>query len=181
MNIKILIEKLEKLTNKKVILEDNKLYYSKYIKPIKLDERLLKKKEEFDKNIVIKGNELTYKGNLGWDDDKIVNYAILLKYYKNYIINVKGAVDINNLNLKEIEIQFGSVDGAFDCSWNYITNLKGCPFVIGNDFSCTDNELTSLDGCPKKVGNSFWCRNNSKKFTKEEVKELCEVKGAVFS
>jgi len=108
-NINILIEKLEKLTNKKVILEDDEIVYSKYIKPIKLDERLAKKKIEFDKNITINGNELTYNSDI----NGLVELLILEKFYKDYIINVKGHVNISNCNLKTIPIQFGKVSGRF--------------------------------------------------------------------
>jgi len=72
MNIIVLIEKLEKLVNKKVILEDNEVYKSKYFKPIKIDERL--------KNIIEidKENKIVYFfGDLG-------NYDVC-SFLNNYV------------------------------------------------------------------------------------------------
>jgi hypothetical protein len=37
-----------------------------------------------------------------------------------------------------------------------------------------------LDGIPKFVGENFICRFNSVKFTEEQVRAVCEVKGHIF-
>ena len=47
---------------------------------------------------------------------------------------------------------------------------------IPRGFYCYDNSLVSLRGCPTSVGEDFYCSNNAKKFSKEEVKSICEVK-----
>ena len=54
------------------------------------------------------------------------------------------------------------------------------PKYVGGYFYCNDNKLTSLQGAPKYVGGSFWCQNNTKKFTEEEVRAVCNVKGRIY-
>jgi hypothetical protein len=72
--------------------------------------------------------------------------------------------------------------GHFSCSDNSsLTSLEGCPKEVGGYFWCYSNSsLTSLKGCPKEVGGDFYCYNNSRKFTKEEVRKVCNVKGDVY-
>ena len=44
-----------------------------------------------------------------------------------------------------------------------------------------DKGLTSLpNDVPKYVGDNFWCHNNTKKFTEEEVRAVCDVKGYIY-
>jgi len=169
MNITILIEKLENLTNKKVILEDDSEYQSKYFKPVKLDERLLKVKEEMDKNIFINGKELTYKG-----DVEIKELKIFEKFYSKYIIDVKGFVNISKCNLKEIPVQFGYVGGNFSCGNNQLISLKGSPYKVKGAFSCNNNKLTSLENCPVDVFN-FDCSNNQLTSLKNGPEEVLGV------
>jgi hypothetical protein len=87
-------------------------------------------------------------------------------------------ININKIPLwlKDIEI-----DGNFYCDGAGLTTLEGCPEIVNGYFSCSNNYLTTLQGCPKYVGKSFWCRNNKVKFTKEDVKKLCEVKGTIYN
>ena len=73
--------------------------------------------------------------------------------------DVEGDVKLYDLKLTKIPIKFNKVNGTFDCS---------------------DNKLTSLEGAPKVVGGSFWCDNNTKQFTEEEVRAVCEVKGKIY-
>ena len=127
---------------------------------------------------------------------------IIKSNYKKYIgkkVNVIGNVFFNNLNLKEIPIVFGTIDGNFSCSDNRLVSLKncpskvtrgfycyenklasleGCPSYVGENFHCYKNNLISLKGCPSYVGGTFYCFLNKKKFTKEEVIKLCKVKKA---
>jgi len=195
-NLTVLIEKLEKITNKKVLLKEDDVTYSKYAKPIKIDERLLKIKEKVDKYITIDGNELTYGGNVD-----LAQLKVFEKFYSNYIINVKGEVFLNNYNLKEILIKFGYITSFFSCSYNNLTSLKGCPEKVEGSFHCDYNKLTSLEGCPREIGGGlycrenlltslkgcpkevdgvFYCHNNAKQFTKKEVRDLCKVKGEIY-
>ena len=52
------------------------------------------------------------------------------------------------------------INGDFDCAYNQLTSLEGCPKKIGGDFNCYENQLTSLKGCPKEVGGGFICSYN---------------------
>src|SRR3990167_4307054 len=85
----------------------------------------------------------------------IVGYTI----NNDLTVDVSGSVDISNLKLKNIPIQFGKV-GDFYCYNNQLTSLKGAPKEVGGCFSCSDNQLASLKGAPKEVGGYFYCYNN---------------------
>ena len=104
-------------------------------------------------------------------------------YMRNYTINFKGEIDVDggvnlfNKYLKELPYKFGTVTGYFNIGGNKnLKSLKNCPNEVEGYFSC-DNcfQLDSLKGCPKKVGSDFWCKNCKRKFTKKEVRSLCEV------
>ena len=104
---------------------------------------------------------------------------------KNYTINsqgeidVKGNVDLDNTNFKELPYKFGTVTGWFTLENNKkLKSLKNCPDHILNRHmfdieGCT--KLDSLEGCPKGVGGWFYCGKCKRKFTKEEVRSLCDV------
>ena len=128
---------------------------------------------------------------------------------KNYTINSKGEVDVNGdvildyKNLTEFPsfIQFGTVKGYFNCSFNNLTSLRGCPRVVKKSFYCHDNNLVSLEGspeevwfgflcqsnnlkdlkgAPKKVGGDFYCDSNSTQFTEDDVNKVCRVKKDIY-
>lgn len=87
----------------------------------------------------------------------------------NYIINddlivdVDNNINISNMELTEIPIQFGKVTGAFDCSNNKLTSLKGCPSEVGWFFDCCNNKIESLIGSPRIVDSTFTFVNNKVK------------------
>ena len=116
-------------------------------------------------------------------------------------LDVEGSVNLSFLRLKEIPLKFNKVNGFFDCSYNQLTSLEGCPKIVNgnfycssnqltslegspkiiNDFfSCDNNELTSLKGCPKEVNRVFSCVGNKVKFTEEDVRKHCNVKGIIY-
>ncbi len=173
-NSKILIEKLERLSNKKVVLLNESNESSSIFKPLKIDERLDgKRKELVDKGIIVINEStktLTFKDNM-----RYIEYMILFTFYKNYIIDVEGDVWLNNNNLSSIDIQFNNVFGHFVCYENKLTSLHNCPKTVKRWFNCRSNKLTSLEGCPKIVGGGFNCGGNSKQFTKEEILNVCKV------
>jgi hypothetical protein len=72
------------------------------------------------------------------------------------------------------------VGGSFDCSYNDLTTLEGGPVKVGRDFWCSYNDLTSLEFAPTNVGRDFDCIENQVKFTKEQVRAVCDVKGDIF-
>jgi len=52
------------------------------------------------------------------------------------------------------------VTGNFDCNYNQLINLEGCPKKVGGHFNCNRNQLTSLEGSPEQVAGSFNCDKN---------------------
>ena len=107
---------------------------------------------------------------------------------ENYTINSQGEIDVDwrvNLRNKEFEelpYKFGTITGYFDIGNNpNLTSLKNCPnHATSFDVDFCIN-LDSLEGCPEEVGMHFWCRKCKRKFTKEEVKSLCKVKGNIYN
>ena len=73
-----------------------------------------------------------------------------------------------------------SVGRNFDCSYNDLTSLEFAPTNVGRDFWCGVNDLTSLEFAPTNVGRDFDCIENQVKFTKEQVRAVCDVKGDIF-
>jgi hypothetical protein len=129
-------------------------------KPLKIDERIeSRRKELVDKKIIIINNNstkiLNFKGNV-----RFLDYIVLYTFYKDYIVNVNGSVDLENYRLSSIDVQFNKVGAYFDVS---------------------DNNLTTLHNCPKYVGGSFWYKRNSRKFTEKEIREVCDVFGFVHT
>jgi len=76
------------------------------------------------------------------------------------LVNVDGGVDLSMMGLTELPLKFGRVTGSFDCAYNKLTSLEGCPRSVGGNFDCEENKLTSLVGCPRSVGGTFYCRDN---------------------
>ena len=93
----------------------------------------------------------------------------------------KGDINISFKNLKKIPeiLKDITINGNFYCNDNKLSSLVGAPKKIGGDFYCSNNKLTSLDGCPKYVGKDFYCYKNSLKFTEEQIRAVCNVKGKV--
>ena len=105
---------------------------------------------------------------------------------ENYIINDKGEIDVDGyVNLREkdfkkLPYKFGKITGPegifnmYDCK--NLISLKNCPDEVSRYFDIDGcSQLESLNGCPKKVETKFFCRNCKRKFSKKEVKSLCEV------
>jgi len=69
---------------------------------------------------------------------------------------------------------------TFNCNDNQLTSLVGAPKSVGGDFYCSHNQLTSLVGAPTSVDGTFYCKNNPVKFTKKNVRSVCDVKGMIF-
>ena len=82
------------------------------------------------------------------------------------LVNVDGVVDLRDRGLTELPLKFGVVTGYFNCAFNNLTSLDGCPLRVGRFFDCAFNNLTSLEGCPKYIGGHFYCGwNNIREFT----------------
>jgi hypothetical protein len=126
------------------------------------------------------------------------------RYIKDYIRNgSQGDLRINQLDLIELPaiLKNVTVNGDFVCEMNQLTSLKNSPKYVSNDFLCNDNmitslvgaptnvvgrfdcsnnNLTSLEGAPKTVGDNFFCGFNDVKFTEEQVRAVCNVKGDIY-
>jgi hypothetical protein len=88
---------------------------------------------------------------------KIINYTI----NSNNSVDVDGNVNLWGKGLTSIPLNFNIVNGNFDCGWNYLTSLKGCPIRVGDGFYCNYNRLTSLQYSPQYVKNgNFSCNMN---------------------
>lgn len=59
-------------------------------------------------------------------------------------------------------IQFGVVNGFFNCGTSKISSLEGCPEYVGGFFSCDySRNLTSLVGGPKYVKTNYHCNDTN--------------------
>ncbi len=96
----------------------------------------------------------------------------------------KGDLDLDLSDLKLTKLpeilKDITVDGNFFCFNNNLTSLINAPSSVGDDFDCSYNDLTSLAGAPKTVGGFFDCTDNPVKFTKEQVRAVCDVLGSIF-
>jgi hypothetical protein len=69
--------------------------------------------------------------------------------YKKWVLSPEGKVDVNGyvsmggMNLTEIPVKFGRVDGHFYCIGNNLTTLKNCPDYIGGTWFRFDNNPLS--------------------------------------
>ena len=87
----------------------------------------------------------------------IINYRI----NSDLTVDVDGPVNLYRRNLTSIPIQFGKVTGYFDCDYNNLQSLEGCPEKVGGSFYCSYNKLQSLKWCPTKIGGNFACHHNN--------------------
>jgi hypothetical protein len=94
--------------------------------------------------------------------------------------SVGGYFDCHSNDLTSLDGAPSSVGLGFDCSFNKLTSLDGVPSSVGGHFDCRGNRLTSLAGAPRSVVGEFYCRGNAIKFTIEQVRAVCDVKGTIF-
>ena len=102
---------------------------------------------------------------------------------KTYIRNGnKGNLNLQGLHLTKLPeiLKDITVGGNFNCFNNKLTSLENCPKTVDGTFACSYNNLTSLTGAPKSVGRDFYCGFNEIKFTEEQVRAVCDVKGDVY-
>jgi len=94
----------------------------------------------------------------------IENYTLIPHSDKRigFTVDVLYGVDLSNRSLDFIPVQFGVVQGHFDCSHNKLKNLIGAPTcLMSDDFTCYNNKLTSLEGCPQLTKyQTFSCSYN---------------------
>ena len=102
----------------------------------------------------------TREGVAAWLDKRgITDYKI----YKDLSVCVKGDVMISSSTKSFFDflpINFRHVSGSFNCRYNKLKSLEGCPIKVGGSFDCSGNNLITLKGCPIEIGGSFDCRTN---------------------
>jgi hypothetical protein len=85
---------------------------------------------------------------------------------KKWTLNEDGSIDVDdnvnlyNKKLTKLPIKFRNVNGNFNCSFNDLISLEGCPKYVGKYFLCNNNNLSSLKGSPEWVVGSFYCNSN---------------------
>ena len=88
---------------------------------------------------------------------------------ENYTINddlsisVEDIIDLSHTGLEYIPLRFNYVSGYFNCSYNKLKTLEGCPEKVGGTFNCSFNQLKTLKGCPQTVDGYFICYRNELK------------------
>ena len=115
------------------------------------------------------------KGDLHLSDLKLTVLPDVLKD-----ITVGGNFFCGSNELTSLEGAPKSVGGTFGCSYNKLTSLKCAHITVGGNFFCGHNKLTSLAGAPKSVGGDFICHSNNVKFTEQDVRAVCDLKGDVY-
>lgn len=102
----------------------------------------------------------TLNGIVNWlNIMDIENYMIKQDKNENFIVDVNGNVNLEYGELKSFPIQFGIIEGYFDCSHNKIYDLKGSPREVKGAFDCSHNLLKSLKNGPIKA-DSLLCSFN---------------------
>jgi hypothetical protein len=115
------------------------------------------------------------KGNLNLQNLHLTKLPEMLKD-----ITVDGDFYCGNNNLTSLENCPKTVSVHFYCNNNLLTSLQCAHITVGGDFYCSFNKLTSLVGAPKSVGEDFICHSNNVKFTEQDVRAVCDLKGTVY-
>ena len=130
-----------------------------------------------EKYIQLKIKQYIKDKNVGDFDISGLKLTTLPALLKN--LKIGGNFDCRYNKLTSLVGAPTSVDLDFLCSDNKLTSLVGAPTSVGLSFHCDYNNLTSLVGAPTSVGGSFNCSNNVVKFTEEQVRAVCDVKGNI--
>ena len=130
-----------------------------------------------EKYIQTKAKEYIKNKNVGDFDISGLGLTTLPALLKN--LKIGGSFDCGYNRLDSLVGAPTSVGRDFLCNDNKLTSLVGAPTSVGGDFYCSYNKLKSLVGAPTSVGESFLCRDNAVKFTEEQVRAVCDVKGNI--
>lgn len=99
-----------------------------------------------------------------------------ITYNTDGSIDVSGGVKISGKKLTKILIKFNIVYGAFDCSYNQLDSLEGCPEIVHGYLDCSYNKIKSLCWCPKLIFGDLNCCNN----LITTLKNIGKVKGFLY-
>jgi hypothetical protein len=81
--------------------------------------------------------------------------------HKTGLVDIDGSFDCSRMGLSDfMGIEFGEINGVFNCASNRLVSLKGGPQDVNGEFDCSNNQLVSLEGGPQEVGGGFDCSNN---------------------
>ena len=130
-----------------------------------------------EKYIQTKAKEYIKNKNVGDFDISGLGLTTLPALLKN--LKIGGSFDCGYNRLDSLVGAPTSVGLDFYCSYNKLKSLVGAPTSVGGNFDCSYNKLDSLVGAPTSVGESFHCYDNSVKFTEEQVRAVCDVKGNI--
>lgn len=152
----------------------------------------------------VKGLDLDMN-NVEENGDGSINYDgdIYLDTYSNpqeegYVSSIRKVFgDLQYENERDYEVDSleecylpDEIGGNFIFTNTYITNLKGCPKIIGGNCDLSDNtKLESIDGFPKKVGGDFdysgtplsLSKNSSIRMTARDIRKFIEVEGDIIN
>lgn len=107
-------------------------------------------------------------------------------YQSNYKLlqqeTIEGNLTIDDsfkLIKTQSDIKCKQINGNVTIKLNFIPEwLKN--ITINGNFNCSYNKLTSLEGCPSTINGYFDCSDNKTKFTRDDVKKLSKVKGQII-
>ncbi len=83
-----------------------------------------------------------------------------IKINPDLSIDVRGDVDLSDMNLQKLPLRFNRVTGSFWATNNILTSLDGSPQWVGKDFFVYNNNLSSLDGGAKVVMGEYSAQSN---------------------
>lgn len=90
----------------------------------------------------------------------IQNTFLVKDDFYGYVVNVLSNVNLNNKNLKTLEVKFNEIHGSFDIKNNYLTNFEGFPEIVHRNLNVFNNKITSLKNATKKIEGLFHLSNN---------------------
>lgn len=75
------------------------------------------------------------------------------------VVHILGPVATSK-QFTRLPVQFGYVEGYFDCTHSQLTTLQGAPREVADSFYCNSNQLTNLIGAPVSAADNFNCSDN---------------------
>jgi len=111
---------------------------------------------------------------------KLQGNLLKIKQYYNWGITLSGDFLINNNELTSLEGMPDNVIGTVNCSYNKLTDLKGCSLSIGKSFICKHNLIDNLLYTPKYIRGDFDLSDNKITQLKDIHKSLHTVKGKII-
>lgn len=128
-------------------------------------------------------SEILELGRLQKTIDWLKPYLFRSAYNINsdWTIDIKKDFIVTN-SMPEFEefpdfIRFNICYGSFINRGHKLFSMIGCPKIVYGDFFVDGNKLQVLTGCPKQVDGDFYIQDNDNKFTENEVRKICQIKG----